>query len=242
MSATHPANDPDHVHAECDPCDVPCEIPEGPDTCDTLFPWLEELQDCLCESLKASLGGPVCRCILVAGQQAAWDNCCQGQAWIRVESVFPSQSFPSPDTGAFRCGHEMMAATLELGVIRCAPSFDDDGNPPSIAAIEQSFRVVHSDRVRMLRAVTCCFDPQCQVVEIGAWQPLGESGGCVGGTMQLSISFNNCSCCCDTDLGHTADGDRCLPPPDPGSHVTPNGPDDGPNDDVPVDPGPVTPT
>lgn len=188
---------------DCDPCSRPCEIANEPDSCDLLWPWLEILKDCVCLSLESSLGGPVCRCLFVAGQQAAWDNCCQGQAWIRVVSVFPSQNFPSPDGGRFRCDHSAMAAQLEIGVIRCAPTFDEQGNPPSVEAMEESFRVVHSDRARVMRAVKCCFqaESQCEEVNVGTWTPLGESGGCVGGVTNVTVSFSDCGCCCDDDLG-----------------------------------------
>lgn len=207
----------------CDPCNRPCTISPDPDPCDVLFPWAALMRDCVCASLEASVGGPVCQCMLTAGTSTAYDNCCQGQAWIRVVSVYPSKSFPTPDGSRFRCDHQMMAAELEIGVVRCAPTMDDDGNPPSVQAIEESFRVVHSDRVRVMRALSCCFRPEqgCEVINIGQWTPVAEQGGCVGGMTDVTISFNDCDCCCDDDFGHErlADG-SCGPAPDPGDHVT----------------------
>lgn len=192
-----------HNNHNCNPCESPCSIQEEPDCLDLLWPHLELLKSCLCLELESSVGGPVCRCAIMAGAQAAFDNCCQGTAWVIVGQTFPASTFPVPDTGLIRCDTHAMAASIEIGVVRCAPTVNDYGEPPTVEAIEESARIVHSDRVRMMKAVRCCFREAlgCDEVNFGPWTAIDNQGGCVGGSMTLSVAFNTfgCDCYCDDE-------------------------------------------
>lgn len=185
----------------CDPCKSPCTVPDYPDCLDTLWDKLETLKACFCAELENSLGGPVCECAIVAGTNAVFDNCCAGTAWLLVQEVYPSDAFPSQNGDRVRCDTHSQAATIELGVVRCAPSVDDRGNPPTLHQKEQSARVIHSDRVRMMKAVRCCFTPEqgCDDIVFGGWVPVSEQGGCIGGSMTVTISLGTYGCECECD-------------------------------------------
>lgn len=186
-----------HDH-NCDPCNVPCDIPDHHDPCDQLWPILEMVRDCLCDQLDRSLGGPVCRCAIVQGSTTILDECCAGFAWVRVVESYPSVNFPARKTGAEFCETFTMAARLQLGVARCQPTFDDQtGEPPSVAALEEAARIGQADRAAMHRAIRCCVGPElglCKKLEIGPWEPLPEAGMCGGGTVSLIVPYTDYGC------------------------------------------------
>lgn len=183
---------------------------------DAISPLLSELVACLCAELENTVSGPVCRCCMVHGQQAVIDACCNdggcadcpsgspceqqgggGQAWVRLDSAFPSDSFPSPRTGSFDCPPGFWAMTVELGVARCACLPDDNGKPPSCDCLEREVLRAMSDRAAMLNAIYCCFmsNEACERVSVGQYTPLRTQGGCMGGTMQVTIPFSEDLCC-----------------------------------------------
>lgn len=167
---------------------------------DVTWSLLERLRDCLCDQLSSgdpTVDDPPCRCGIVIGEQVAWDECCCrqqedgtvccGEAWVRAVSLYPSTNFPTPDSQAPLCTSGLFAAVVELGVLRCAPSPDDQGNPPSVEDVEATARQVLVDSKAMRTAAKCCFPSDQRDVLIGAWQPVGPEGGCVGGTLTITV-------------------------------------------------------
>ncbi len=122
------------------------------------------------------------------------DECCEGVAWVRVVQIYPSENFPDQDTSYSRCGPAQWAATLEMGVARCAPTPDaediistDEWNTLS--------RLVMDDAAAMRRAL-CCFtdgDPD-RMNLAGVWQPIAVEGACTGGTQQVTVAIGACDC------------------------------------------------
>jgi hypothetical protein len=164
--------------------------------------WLKliGLLECLEGTLTVN-DAPVLRSFVAPGGPPAWDVCCgeedgEGQAWVQLNSVSPSDSFPTPQTGAMRCDFAEWAVDVSIGILRCASTVDDNGTPPSSETLLAEADKVNRDRVLIDMAIRCCFleedDPEAYVV--GSWTPLGPQGGCVGGQQQLSFSARNCGC------------------------------------------------
>lgn len=120
------------------------------------------------------------------GESVAWDDCCGGQLWGRLVSFEPSQA-----TQGKRCFIPHFIARIEMGLIRCASTVDDAGNPPPVSAIEGEGLAGLADMLRMAEAITC--NPAFR--SLGEFRPRGPQGGCVGGTWEFTILVDNCLTC-----------------------------------------------
>ena len=154
------------------------------------WPLLLEVASCLCQQIQ-TLGLPEpCFCGVVAGAEVAHDHCdgCAsgrcGQAWARITEVYASTAFPELAFGA-TCTSPL-AATIEIGILRCAPVFDAQGTPPGIGEHLEVTRLVAADMNAMRRTWACCAGHREHV--IGAYTPVGPLGGCVGGTWLATFS------------------------------------------------------
>lgn len=110
------------------------------------------------------------RVVLSPGEEPAWDDCCQGQLYVRLRQVQPRNSEPG-------CFATAWTYRLAIGVVRCAATVNNQGEPPSA-------RQVTNDAEEMLRDMN---QLQQTLLDVGhtsqveEWQPLGPSGGCHGG-------------------------------------------------------------
>lgn len=127
------------------------------------------------------------------------DECCSGLAWVRVVRIYPSINFPSPADGPEICIQTSYAVELELGAARCH-SFGTTAAGPSCDTWTAEFLQVDADAAAMRRAVLCCFAPQMEGLwgsdqfVMGEWVPFGAEGGCIGGTMSVTVQLE-CSEC-----------------------------------------------
>lgn len=123
------------------------------------------------------------------------DLCCEGFAWVRVLRVYPSRSFPSQDTTATYCGTQSRTIEFEMGAIRCLP-FGDETAGPGCDAWTAVFLQVDEDAASMRRALCCMalqLDPGALMLE-GEWTPINGQGGCIGGSMAVSLSTDCGEC------------------------------------------------
>lgn len=133
------------------------------------------------------------------------DECCEGLAWIRPASFYPSSTvFPAQDEAAQRQGTLGWAVTLELGIVRCSPTPDENAIPSQAAWLEVTQGVM--DAAAAMRRAICCFidaDPvnRKQRVLPGLWQPVAVEGGCVGGVLPVTLRGPACDC---ADAGPTS--------------------------------------
>lgn len=169
---------------------------------DELWGQLVALLECLEGTLDAN-DAPAIRAFIAPGGSPAWDVCCvedgaEGQAWIQVVEVAPTDAFPTPQTGVMRCDFGEWSVTVNVGVLRCASTVDDNGSPPDADTLTEEAWKVQRDRVLIDSAIRCCFlggdDPDIEAFVIGSWTPLGPGGGCVGGQQQLQFTSRRCGC------------------------------------------------
>lgn len=155
-----------------------------------------------------AVDAPVCRAFLGPGAQVPWDTCCEcrdggeGQAWVVVDRFYPADGL-AQDVSAQRCHPSGYAADLTVGVLRCAHTVDDRGEAPSAVTVTGDADKVARDRQAVRDALLCDVlgpDADPGTFRLGVWQPLGPSGGCVGGSWQATIAVPAC---------------RCVPLPDP---------------------------
>ncbi len=124
------------------------------------------------------------------------DECCEGLGWVRNVTTYPAgQAFPAPDGSSTACGPLAWAVVLEIGIGRCAPV--PDGNAiPSADDWTAVTRAVMDDQAAIRRAVVVF--KQLETWEdslwlVGAWTPFRTEGGCVGGSMQVTIQQMACA-------------------------------------------------
>lgn len=167
-----------------------------------VMPLARELLDCLDQEMAKVTSPPayvqlrpgnVVAHLLSMGQ----DECCEGLAWVRPASFFPSSSvFPVQDAAPLRGGQRAWAITLELGAVRCAPTGDEHAIPTG-ADWDTTVQAVMDDAAAMRRAI-CCFieakNGRSARVLPGVWQPIEVQGGCVGGLIPVTIQGPVCDC------------------------------------------------
>lgn len=150
---------------------------------------LVELRECLCNALTDFGAGPVCWCGLYPGQQVAWEFCGEcagdhcGMGYVRLASAFPQDGNLSAILSG-RCTTSL-AYTLNVGALRCLPYGGADGEPPSEADMLAATLDQAADMMAIRKAIECCFGKADHAM--GTWQPLGPSGGCVGGEWLVAV-------------------------------------------------------
>lgn len=159
----------------------------------------EALIGCLTVALAANPNPPAEIC-LRAGDVAAdigpgADACCSGMAWVKLRRYFPSESLPTPIVTEQRCIHTRWAVELEMGVWRCYPSGDEQGNPSPCVDHENAVVQLDSDALSMRQAL-CCFRavPTALEVVAGEYTITGPLGGCIAGIQPLTI-LTDCAEC-----------------------------------------------
>lgn len=182
---------------------------------DTMIqPVAQQMLDCFCAALITEHGLPTMleggtrpsQCCFRVGELASMDAsefedlCCSGLAWVRVVDIFSSSTdFPTPDTLNVwtGCGPMAWGVVFELGVMRCAPTGSIEQIPTCDEWTNLQSLVMRD--AKAMRAAMCCmfnqYDPGS--VAIGSWNPLPTTGGCAGGTWQVTIQVinDNSECC-----------------------------------------------
>ena len=151
------------------------------------------LIQCVEAEIAAAGLKPVAYAGVLPGEQAIADWCyCDGpnsggQAWVRLAGILPVQS-NQVDPVSMRC-MPPLEAQIEVGIMRCAPTLDQEGNPPTMAQELEATRIMTADMAALLRAITCdCTGFPMGDVRVLNWVPIAEQGGCVGGVWQIMLS------------------------------------------------------
>jgi len=160
------------------------------------------LLDCACHGLsQTSSGCPPRRCV-VPGAEPEVINCCPGagQLTVHLVRVYPSTSFPVPDTERQACDFPYLVAVYETQVWRCAPVGAGTQAPPCTALNAAAFTTM-VDVVGVSSGIACCLadtDSASAVIGVGYRWALGDHettevrGGCVGTTLQITVGIPRC--------------------------------------------------
>jgi hypothetical protein len=155
------------------------------------------LLDNLVSQLAHTRGGLPARVGLYPGEEVApMDECCAGQAAVRVYRIFPiTGRFPQQNHGPLTCAAgQSYAMTCEMTVYRCAAVLQSNGEPPTVAALRENVVVQLDDAAAMRRAIRQTaqdleFDPVSgsgMFVE-DDYNPIGPAGDCVGGRQRTML-------------------------------------------------------
>lgn len=121
------------------------------------------------------------------------DECCRGLGWVRISRISGVRQLGDLDNvSCFSAEREL---TLELGVVRCAPSSDASTVPTEDQWTAAAFQL-DTDQGSMEAAVCCAFGDleglAAEEVAVGEYTPFGVDGNCIGGTMEVRIRMTNC--------------------------------------------------
>lgn len=142
-----------------------------------------------------SITPDVCRTAVYLGGEVPWDTCdsgCSGKRngmlWAKIVSIDPTAG--GTDTGS--CASYTW--TAEIGVVRCITGLNQDGSPPSAAAVAKDARQQVADADAIYAALRCCptRPDALQDVSLTRWAPVGPQGNCAGGAWSVRGSLDVC--------------------------------------------------
>jgi hypothetical protein len=176
----------------------------------------ETVLGCVCAALDATAAkvedqpGCPCRACVTPGPPA-WDGCDEpcgtdgagGQLTVHVARIYPTAAFPTEERvvlGARNCpAPAAIAVELVITLLRCAPTMDERGCPPSCDDLAAAARTVHVDAATIYNALVCCLPttgarrrgPQFSP---GTQRVLEPEGGCMGVEQRVTIAVPSCGC------------------------------------------------
>lgn len=155
---------------------------------------LEQLLQCAIDQLET----PVCRSFINPGANAPHDSCEKtedgdGQLW--VAHLSDTAGWPTTTANPITCAVPF-AATIELGIVRCAQGKLQDVSPyvPDPDFITADALQQEDDRQALKNAFMCCWGVDGKDMLPPIWEPIEPFGGCVGGIWTIVIRDANCLC------------------------------------------------
>ena len=157
---------------------------------------LDTLMTALTDALGCTTRGVPPRMVTTYGSAATLD--CPEMGWVRVVNMFPSTR-----TG----GQQDMLPTrmaevvrwyvqVELGVNRCVTTVESSNGQPLLPTPTQiaANTATLTEDARALRAVALLLPERARRdMNISAWTPTPADGGSMGGTINLSLWFTDCT-------------------------------------------------
>ncbi|PSK57994.1 hypothetical protein B0E38_01839 [Streptomyces sp. 111WW2] len=191
---------------------------------DALQEAAEAVLGCVCAALQQTAdeveGHPGCPCrsCIVPGTPA-WDSCddpCNqnptggagGQLTVNVVRLYPWADFPAPDRdsrgGLAMAGRRCQPPTpgaveVKVTLLRCAPTFDERGCPPTCDALGEAALILHRDMATVYNALMCCLPETSgrrkgRQFVMGQMRTIGPEGMCVGLEQFVTVALPACSC------------------------------------------------
>lgn len=150
-------------------------------------------------ALNAGLGKRPASCCVIPGRDVAIDDCCAGQAWVRIVRVYPTLpgDFPNPRSTVLGDACDdggWWGIELGAGTARCAPTQDDHGHAPTDATQEHAAAVLADDAARIRHTILHNLPDATGVegVVLGEQSHVGPSGGCVGQETLVTVLTQYC--------------------------------------------------
>ncbi len=126
------------------------------------------------------------------GNLVAWD--CE-QLVVAIAATYSHEGNVATEYQGPAVAMAARAAEVEVWLVRCCPTPDDDGEPPTAAAIDASAAVVLADPMIILdtlwRKHAAGELATCKGLVFRRWQAVGPSGGLTGGVMRLVVNLTD---------------------------------------------------
>lgn len=146
---------------------------------------LLDLAACLCERIESDGLPPPCYCGVVPGDAIAVDYiaACEDQdglAFVRLAQVYPASRVGVIDQRLNNCGTGF-GIEAEVGIIRSAPPWGEEGEPPDEAANLAGSVLLVQDMAAIVGAIQCCFADHGIDYIVQGYRPT-ILGGALGGS------------------------------------------------------------
>jgi hypothetical protein len=130
-----------------------------------------------------------------------WDECCNGQLTVNLRRLYGSDVFPqdAAQTSQGGCCPALTVADMGLLLLRCAPTQDEQGRPPSMAALDSAAQQASADGELLYVSVSNSLSAMYQLsggdelqtyVVLGALV-VGPQGGCIGIQVDFFAAWAN---------------------------------------------------
>lgn len=142
------------------------------------------------------------KCLLVPGIDVAWDQCQCGQfAQTLIAEYLTNTPFDGGNALAGNgCGLSYRVISVATSLVRCIPTMDGNGHPPTCAKLLAAGVQDVRDRAAVRLGILCHLEDllaadTISYYQIGPQTPLGEQGGCAGSVLVWSVALpNRCPC------------------------------------------------
>jgi hypothetical protein len=154
---------------------------------------MDEVKTCL-ETALTDRSAPVCSLAVIGGVQAWPDHCdcdsadCGGQAWVRLDRMYPSRQFPVPDTTALGICTTPVAGVIEVGILRCIHTLGSEGALPTDVDLTNDAIAATRDASALLQAIQCCTGITGRSHVLGTYAPR-DAGNCAGGLWPVTVQL-----------------------------------------------------
>jgi hypothetical protein len=111
---------------------------------------------------------------------------------VWLERPFFHEEFPNPISEPQVCS-TFLAGEFAIQLLRCAPTVDDNGNPPTEVELNESSRRIYQDMYIAIKALACCLAEakRQRLYVIRESNIVGPDGGCVGFEIRLAIQMHD---------------------------------------------------
>lgn len=133
---------------------------------------------------------------LSPGTETVWDDCCNGQLWVRLISMVPLVDANAQRGVPSTAGLLGWSVEVAVGAVRCITSLHEDGTPPTADEMNADVLAEIQDMVDIRDALLCNVQgiPNLSRPRLLNWAPLGPIGGCSGGEWQFQFLMPYCAC------------------------------------------------
>lgn len=126
------------------------------------------------------------------------DKCCAGTGWVRVGDAYPTQDFPEPIQliRADSCAPPAWALSLEVGVARCYPGYNELSGPT--AAQHEAARALDLLDLQTIEKAICCWGktlrPRGTLYQVVGIAVAGPAGVCISRAASILVQTGKCAC------------------------------------------------
>lgn len=131
------------------------------------------------------------RIFIQPGGDVAWDDCCNGQLWVRVIESLPKMAAQARSAVDPRCLLRGWQLRVGIGHLHCVSTLDDQGRAPAANWLTTEASEVLTTAWAIQKALLCHAELGEKYRPVmGSWRPLGPSGGCAGGEWQVDLDIS----------------------------------------------------
>ena len=125
----------------------------------------------------------------LAAGTVAWDDCC-GQLNVAPERIYRTARWPIEGPDENNCYEGEIAVDLVVLLVRCVPTLDDRGNPPTPAALSNAYGLILDDGAIVWNELAHGDWPDDWKWTNEAQTFVGAEGGCIAVETRITVGID----------------------------------------------------